>query len=76
MLQAPPGPRVFLMQQEKPLAQPPFKKYDAFPSAEQKSLSYVAYLDANELAPGEYNLIVALPDSKNGISRKFTVMEK
>lgn len=76
LLQAPPGPRVFLMHQEKPLAQPPFRKYDAVPSAEQKSLSYVAYLDTNELVPGEYNLVVALPDSKNGISRKFTVVEK
>ncbi len=76
LLQAPPGPRAFLIHQEKPLAQPPLRKYDAVPSAEQKSLSYVAYLDTGDLAPGEYNLIMALPESKNGISRKFTVVEK
>jgi hypothetical protein len=76
LLPAPPGPRVFLMHQEKPLAQPPFRKYDAFPSAEEKSVSYVAYLDTGELAPGEYHLVLALPDSENGISRRFTVVEK
>jgi hypothetical protein len=71
-----PSSIVFLMHEKKPLAQPPFRKYDAVPSAEQKSLSYVAYLDTGELAPGEYNLIVALPGSETGISRRFTVVKR
>lgn len=74
LLASPPGPRVFLMFGGKPLPQPPFRKYDVTPLAEQQSLSYVAVLDTSELEPGDYSLIVALPNSGNGISRTFTVI--
>lgn len=74
LLASPPGPRVFLMFRGKPLPQPPFRKYDVTPSAEEQSLSYVAVLDTSELEAGEYNLIVALPNGENGIARTFTVV--
>lgn len=74
LLTSPPGPRVFLMFAGKPLPQPPFRKYDATSLADQQSLSYVAVLDTTELETGDYNLIVALPNSENGISRTFTVV--
>jgi hypothetical protein len=60
----------------KPLEKPPFPRYEVFPSAQENALAYVAILDAGALVPGEYNLVVAVPNSENGISRKFTLVEK
>jgi VWFA-related protein len=74
MLASPPGPRVFLLFGGKPLPQPPFRKYDVAPFVEQQSLSYVAVLETGELETGDYNLIVALPNSESGISRTFTLV--
>jgi VWFA-related protein len=76
MLESPPGPRVFLFLRETLLDQPPFPGYQAFPAAERNDLSYVATLDTATLEPGDYNLVVRVPNSQNAISRKFTLVDR
>ncbi len=73
LLESPPGPRVFLMLGEKSLDQPPFPSYEVFPTAERNNLSYVITLDTKTLEPGEYNLVVRVPNSRDAIFRKFTL---
>ena len=73
LLTAPPGPRVFLMQGESQLDRPPFRSYEVFPSTERKELRYVAKLDTATLEPGDYNLVVPLPNSEQAIFQKFSL---
>lgn len=79
ILDSPPAPRVFLLFGEapgKPLNQPPFRSYQAFPSKKLGVLSYAATCDTGALEPGEYNLVATLPDGKNAIFKKFTLASR
>ncbi len=74
LLESPPAPRVFLLLGEHSLERAPFKNYDVFPSLERKELHYIATLETAALKPGEYKLLLALPNGADAIFRKFTLV--
>lgn len=74
LVQAPPPPRVFLLLGETPLEQPPFSNYEAFPSADREELHYITTLETATLKPGDYRLLVALPNGKDAIYKDFTLV--
>ena len=71
---APPAPRIFLLFGDKPLDRPPVKNYDAFPSADRREVHYVATLDTKTLEPGDYKLLVIMPNGNDAIPREFRLV--
>jgi VWFA-related protein len=68
---APPAPRVFLVAGDKPLESPPFEGFEAQALPGGAAVRYAGSLDTKNLRPGDYTLILRLPNTENAIFREF-----